>query len=65
MGEENGSWQPTWNLELERSVRVKIHFERDRYFDRLGGFVAISWSALTRHGPLGLLQDNWFMDERD
>ncbi|MBL0061502.1 MAG: T9SS type A sorting domain-containing protein [bacterium] len=64
MGEENGSWQPTWNLELERSVRTKIHFERDRYFDRLGDSPQFLGQRLTRLGPLGLLQDNWFMDER-
>jgi len=64
MGEEDGAWQPTWNLELERSVRVKIHFERDRHFDRLADSYVILGQRLTRLGPLGLLQDNWFMDER-
>ncbi|MBK8130831.1 MAG: T9SS type A sorting domain-containing protein [bacterium] len=64
MGEINGSWQPTWNLSLERSVRVTMHFERDRYYDRLSQSPIYLSSRLTREGPLALIQDNWFWGDR-
>jgi hypothetical protein len=64
MGEENGSWQPTWNAEIVRSVRVKEHFENDRKFDRLGDAPDFLGGKLNKVGPLGLIQDNWFWGER-
>lgn len=64
LGEEDGSWQPTWNAELVRSVKAKMHFERDRYFDRLSDSYTFLGSKLLREGPLALLQDNWFWGER-
>ncbi|MBK6766603.1 MAG: hypothetical protein IPG71_09905 [bacterium] len=60
MGEISSPWQTTWNIESERSVRVLLHFERDRYFDRLSQTSSVFGANLTRKGPLGLLSDNWF-----
>ena len=73
LGEENGSWQPTWFVPdpnrldepaLVRSVRNTVHFERDRYFDRLGQAPSYFGAKLGRVGPLGLIQDNWFWGDR-
>lgn len=73
MGEEDGAWQPTWFVDnpnrinepaIVRSVRVKMHFERDRFFDRLSGSTQFLGSKLSQEGPLALLVDNWFWGER-
>lgn len=64
MGEVSGAWHTTWNTEIERSVRVKLHFERDRYFDRLSSTATYFGTDLTRKGPLALVSDNWFWGER-
>lgn len=64
MGEVNGTWQSVWNLQPVRSVRVKLHFERDRYFDRLSQLSSVLGADLYRKGPHNLLQDHWFWGER-
>ncbi len=64
MGEEDGSWQPTWGARTVRSVRVKLHFEKDRFHDRLGQATGYLATRLPVEGPLGVVMDNWFWGER-
>ncbi|MCB9357811.1 MAG: T9SS type A sorting domain-containing protein [Calditrichaeota bacterium] len=64
MGEISGTWRSADGVVLTRSVRSKLHFERDRYFDRLSDVSDVLGADIYDVAPVDLIYDNWFWGER-
>lgn len=69
LGEEDGTWRTGYLWAPPRvitvnNVRAKVHFEKDRVYDRLAKSIS-NWSArLATMGPMGVWEDHAYWDDR-
>ncbi|MCC6476926.1 hypothetical protein IT157_07705, partial [bacterium] len=63
LGEQDGAWQPSWNAEPVRSVRVTIHLEKDRVFNKLSYADNFLLDELRTGGSTAPMLDHWFFED--